>query len=107
MIEDSFNEDVFVDILYNIENGKAQIKTNVRDVKDFLTNYLQAIAGDGKTDNRQANIREKYHVRVSCDLSHDTYRVSSDAGNTSLAVGIIATTIGQGRKTEKKKINPV
>jgi hypothetical protein len=94
MLEDSFREDVFADIAYSMRGGKPKVKTNARDVDEFLAKYIHAITGDGRTDSRKPKDRQEYHVRVGCDLSNDTFRVTSDTGNTSLAVGIISKTIG-------------
>lgn len=94
MAEDQFKEDVFAEITYDIAAGRARIRTNARDVDEFLTSYVHATQGDGKTDDRRPVERKEYHVRVSCDLSFDTFRVRSDCGNTSLDTGIIAHSIG-------------
>lgn len=87
---------LIIDIEYNGPTGEYKLDTNVREeyVNDLLETWIQGQAGRGK-DTAKANELDIYHIRITCDLSYDTFRVRSDTGNKSLTCGIIMAVLSK------------
>jgi hypothetical protein len=98
-----------VTIEYPISAHQAtRIGGNVKRklIEDFLAEYIHSIAGDGKTDDREPEDREVYHLKLSCDLSYDAFTLTHDCGNNSMAVGIITVTLGRLLEGDERVILP-
>ena len=84
---------LYIEITYS-END-FEIDTNIKDelVSDVLCEYIHSIVGDGHVDNREAIERDVYTIRITLDLTYDTFEVTADTGNDGLTTGIIMDVI--------------
>ena len=96
------NNIVWVDITFPIK-GKEIVKSDIKPelISDFLTEWCMTQIGLGK-DARVRCEADVYHVRISCDLSTDTFKVQSDTGNDSLTLGIVMSIIAR-KEAEKNE----
>jgi len=90
--------DLFIDITYPVDHPEQhKVETNIKAelLKGFLLDpVLRGMMGKG-ADAREAADRDVYHVRVTCDLSHDDVRVTHDCGNDGLMTGILMDVAGR------------
>lgn len=86
--------DLWIDIEYSFrqpgDGPRVVIQTNVRRglIDSVLEKWLQDQQGRG-VDDRNAEDREAYRIRIEVDLSCDEFTTSSDTGNLGLTCGII------------------
>jgi hypothetical protein len=84
--------DVGVQIEYDVEHPERTVlKTNMnRDgVEEILEGWIRGEMMEPK-DVRPLVQRPVYTIRIGVDLSDDTFFSSSDTGNRSLTLGIVA-----------------
>jgi len=78
-------------------------KTNAKDPVKLIEDYLCAIYGDGKIDNRKAHKRDEYEVSLSLDLSDDMFTLGGNTGNNGLSVGILAHCMNHWNEGKEKE----
>lgn len=86
--------DLWIDIEYRfnkpVDGPRAVIHTNIKRelVGDMLGEWIQDQMGRG-ADEREAEDKETYHIRIDIDLSCDAFTTGSDTGNHGLTCGIV------------------
>lgn len=102
-------EDLYLELGYDMKEGIATIiDTNIKKncIDDFLEDWLSCQGGS--KDERAPNKQRHYHIRISADLSDDTFYTKSDTGNEGLTVGIIWGSFGKLKFPEESaQIQPV
>jgi len=81
---------VFLELTHDIKNDKFKTNTSVKEelLDDFLADFARRQMGAGE-DTSTPNKQDVYHIRITLDLSDDTFFVKSDTGNKSLTCGIV------------------
>jgi hypothetical protein len=86
---------LYVDLTYPHDHPENfKLNTNIKEslVSSFLIKYFLSILGK-KSEAIQSttsfNDLPVYHVRLELNLRNDHFRLTSDCGNDSLAVGIL------------------
>jgi len=81
---------LFINLEYNLDKDTHKIRTNVRKdlVYDTISTFLSTQIGQG-ADEKKANERKIYHIKIGLDLSLDTFTVSDNTGNKGLRDGIL------------------
>lgn len=90
MQEIVYREDEFVLVTYDTARRMFVYSTNARDPHMLILSYLLTRYADGDVDDRVPNSVPTYHVRLGICLDSNTYRVTSNTGNTTVATGILA-----------------
>ena len=91
------SEKLYVDMQYDMNsNSLTIIDTNIKKEKidDVFEWWLRDQQGKSD-DNRAANEKEIYNLRLEGTLQYDHFELESDAGNEGLATGIISTSLGK------------
>lgn len=82
---------VTADIAFDIGNPeKTIIRTDLKKegLEEVLSEFVRSQIGEGK-DGSEPNERDVYSIKVSLDLSGDSFSVESDTGNKGLTLGIV------------------
>jgi len=83
--------DLYLILKYRLNPEEARVTgTNIREdkIKDILSEYLKTQLGQGE-DTRKAEEREDYTIKISLNLSSDTFTTESNTGNRGLVTGIV------------------
>ena len=83
--------EVILELTFRVNNSSASIiKTNAKPelVKGILESWIMDQIGLDE-DQRQPEIKERYHISIRLDLRDNTFVTTSDTGNTALTTGII------------------
>jgi len=101
-------EDLYLVLKYKMASTEARIvDTNLKKekIKDFLSNYLRVSIGSGEDDSK-AKVRKEYTIRISCDLSSDTFTTRANTGNNGLTTGIIMHSLNKLNLEGLAQISP-
>jgi len=81
---------LYVNIVYNVQTDEFTFESNMKPEHraEVLADFLRAQIGGGK-DNAPPIERQEYHVRLTLDLTDDTFRVTHDCGNLGLRDGLL------------------
>jgi len=86
--------DLWIDIEYRlpkpVDGPRVVIGTNVKHelVGSMLEEWLRGQMGLG-ADDREAEDKEIYNIRIDIDLSCDAFTTRSNTGNDGLTCGIV------------------
>jgi hypothetical protein len=81
---------LFVEIKHTISTDTYTYKTNIKkeSVSDIVSEFLRGQIGQG-ADKSKVNKQDTYTIRITVDLSYDTFRCIHDCGNLGLRDGIL------------------
>jgi hypothetical protein len=77
-------------IKHKVAGDKYEVKTDLNNegLKEILDTFLRSQMGQG-ADNRKANKRSIYTIKLTVDLTDDTVVATDDCGNKGLRDGIL------------------
>jgi len=77
---------------YTVDQDKFEIQSDLKEerISEVLSDYLRSQMGTGPDENQTRNELPVYEITITLDLENDIYHVTSNTGNQSLTVGIIA-----------------
>jgi hypothetical protein len=80
----------YIELEYNIKKDTVECDSDLRSemIPDTISTFLQTQIGAG-VDKSKAEERKIYYIRISIDLSDDTFNVKSNTGNKGLRDGIL------------------
>ena len=90
------NYDLYIDMQYSVPEKQLTIEdTNVKLelIGGLLSDWVRGCMGKGE-DRSKANKKDLYNIRMTVDLTCDTFKIFSDTGNKGVTTGIIATSLG-------------
>lgn len=87
-------KDLAIEIKWHVEENKYQIKTNMKKsyVADFLLDWMETQMGKG-IDKSKREEKEIYTIKISLDMSDDSYTTITNTGNKGLTAGIVMSTV--------------
>jgi hypothetical protein len=86
--------ELFVVLEFDLEKNKYKIKSNVKDCKNFIFNFLRTQIGVGE-DLSIANKINNYTITITLDLTTDIFSVEHNCGNLGLRDGILLNFLRQ------------
>lgn len=77
---------------YTVDTDKFEIQSDLKEdrISEVLSDYLRSQMGTGSNGNQTRNELPVYEIVLTLNLLEDTYTVTSNTGNTSLTIGLIA-----------------
>ena len=88
---------LYIDMQYNMNSNSLTITdTNIKRgrIDDVFEWWLRDQQGKG-ADERKANEKDIYHLKLEGTLQYDHFELESDVGNDGLATGIIITSLSK------------
>lgn len=88
---------LYVDLQWTEKGNQYVITdTNIKRemIDELLSEWVRMQIGKG-ADERKAEKRKAYNIRIEIDLQGDVFYTKSDTGNAGLTTGIVATGIGR------------
>jgi hypothetical protein len=89
--------DLFIELKFNIKDTKFTTKTNIKKeyINEIISNFLSDEVGKGE-DNRKANIKDIYTIKLFVTLTNDVYTCEDDCNNFGLRDGILLQYLHKG-----------
>lgn len=77
-------------IVYFLKDDKFNVSSSMSEegVREVVEAFLHGEMGKGR-DDREAEVRDEYTIKLGIDFSDDTIYVSDDCGNCGLRDGIL------------------
>lgn len=82
------DEKIFVNLWYDINKDTFQVKSNAKDPKEIVNNFLRTQIGAGRDDSEPSR-QDVYQISLVLDLTEDTFVCGHDCGNLGLRDGIL------------------
>lgn len=86
-------------ITYNIETDSFTFESDLKPERraEVLEEFLRMQMGKGEDKTPPAELKE-YHIRLTLDLTDDTFHVTHDCGNLGLRDGLLLHALHQLQK---------
>ncbi len=94
---------LYLNVTYNIETDLCSFESDIKPEQqaEVLGDFLRMQVGKGEDKRPPAELKE-YHIRLTLDLTTDTFRITHDCGNLGLRDGILLHAMHQLRAGKER-----